>query len=228
MGETMTAKTALGYMDYAKVLSSKMKSQATIAPVGRAMQWAKGQHGSVFKRLFQGDASQHPTQDGAYLVACVFFASIWNKSPEGLSYAPPGVKDKSTLQSIAAHAVVDHGLPLTTARYDHEIDGRVSWSDSFTARALQAMLNAQGYTCHADGILGKETIQRLKEFLAVVADDRGSAGAASGSLDRPTVEGLQRYLTNQSFAPANGIDGQFDSTTIKALQKFLAGLPEQR
>lgn len=119
--ETMTAKTAMGYMDYADILSGSMPSQPNIASVGRAMQWAKGQYKNIFDGLFQGDASQHPTQNGAYLIACVFFASIWNESPVGLAYAPPRVSDKQTIQSIAAHAVFDHGLPVTRARLTEQL-----------------------------------------------------------------------------------------------------------
>merc|ERR1719215_15179 len=159
----MNAKTTRGYMDYSKVLSSKMNSKPVLAVVGRAMQWAKGRYGKkLFDGLFQGDPWMHPTQAGAYLIGCVFFASIWNKSPEGLAYAPPGLEDKLTLQKIAAHAVFDQGLPLTTSKYTGGIDGRIAWSKSDTATALQAMLNMQGFSCEVDAILGKHTIQRLQ------------------------------------------------------------------
>ncbi len=52
----------------------------------------------------------HPGLKGTYLTSCVIFASIWNKSPIGLSYVPAGISeaDKLFLQTIAWTTVCDY------------------------------------------------------------------------------------------------------------------------
>lgn len=55
--------------------------QAPVAPVGLA--WEKMLEQKVKIKLHQKDRS-HPTQEGTYLAACVFFAKIHRTSPEGL------------------------------------------------------------------------------------------------------------------------------------------------
>lgn len=54
---------------------------ATLAPVGSAFAASDG----FRSRFYQQDES-HPTPLGTYLAACVFFATLQNKSPEGLPY----------------------------------------------------------------------------------------------------------------------------------------------
>lgn len=57
--------------------------RAVIAPVGYA--WAALVRNHDGSRLWQSDGS-HPTVAGTYLAASVFYASIFEKSPEGLRY----------------------------------------------------------------------------------------------------------------------------------------------
>ena len=49
----------------------------------------------------------HPTMQGTYLAACVFYATLFRQSPLGLSFddglAPDIVR---TLQTLAAHVVL--------------------------------------------------------------------------------------------------------------------------
>jgi hypothetical protein len=83
-------------------LSEELKSQ--IAPVGNA--WAMALQADQRLVLHQPDA-KHPQATGTYLAACVFYATIYGKSPEGL----PGSIGKLTnsearpLQVIAWKAV---------------------------------------------------------------------------------------------------------------------------
>jgi hypothetical protein len=56
--------------------------------------------------LFTSDGS-HPTLAGSYLAACTFYATIFDKSPEGISYtAGLSALDAAYLQQIAAYTVL--------------------------------------------------------------------------------------------------------------------------
>jgi len=63
--------------------------------------------GSLFSRLFMPD-DYHPSLLGTYLAACVFFAVITGRSPEGNAYLP-GEADANTT----------HQVPLTPAEAAH-------------------------------------------------------------------------------------------------------------
>ncbi len=75
-----------------------------LANVGGAFLRAKHQKNVPFKHrdLYDRDGS-HPSLLGSYLAASVFFATLFNSSPEGLSY-PQGLNEKTakSLQAIAA------------------------------------------------------------------------------------------------------------------------------
>lgn len=64
------------YFDVAKEL------HAQVAPVGMAWKKALAQNPKL--DLYQADKS-HPTPQGSYLAACVFYATLFNKSPVGLA-----------------------------------------------------------------------------------------------------------------------------------------------
>jgi prepilin-type N-terminal cleavage/methylation domain-containing protein len=66
------------------VFSIARQLQCEVAPVGVAWLQALTQNPSL--KLYQAD-QQHPTSMGAYLSACVFYSTLFNKSAEGL----PGV-----------------------------------------------------------------------------------------------------------------------------------------
>jgi hypothetical protein len=57
--------------------------------------------------LWQSDQS-HPSQAGTYLAACVFYATLFDQSPVGLSYHG-GLSDGDAhaLQSAAGSSVLD-------------------------------------------------------------------------------------------------------------------------
>jgi hypothetical protein len=77
---------------------------APVAPVGSAWRSAATWHPEL--NLWQGDDS-HPDKDGTYLAACVFYAVIFDESPEGLTYYAEVSEDTaSTLQTIAANTVL--------------------------------------------------------------------------------------------------------------------------
>jgi len=75
-----------------------------IAPVGDGWQLAMRQNPQLV--LWQEDGS-HPTEQGSYLSACVFYAAIFNQSPEGLSFhANLQGEIPALLQKIAAETVL--------------------------------------------------------------------------------------------------------------------------
>jgi len=93
----MHAQLSAGYVGIAQELS------VPVAPVGTA--WLKAMTRPNPMDLWQADGS-HPTEQGTYLAACVFYASIFNQTPQGLGYwAGLDRATAQTLQSLAAETV---------------------------------------------------------------------------------------------------------------------------
>jgi hypothetical protein len=76
-----------------------------VAPVGYTWYHVHLDHPDI--GLWQGDGS-HPTAAGTYLAACVFYASIFRQSPDGLRFHG-GVADSQAqiLQGEAGRRVLD-------------------------------------------------------------------------------------------------------------------------
>ena len=95
----MQKQLATGYLTIADELG------VPVAPVGSAWEQVRQQSPAI--DLWQSDGS-HPTVDGTYLAACVFYAAIFNESPQGLSYTAQIPADTAkALQSIAASVVLN-------------------------------------------------------------------------------------------------------------------------
>lgn len=88
------AAISKAYLD----LSAELKSQ--VAPVGNA--WEAALKADKKLALHTGD-KKHPTATGTYLAACVFYATIYGKSPEGLPGSIGKMTDEEArpLQAIA-------------------------------------------------------------------------------------------------------------------------------
>lgn len=78
--------------------------KADVAPVG--VVWQRALQADDKLVLHVADKS-HPNLAGSYLAACVFYAAIYNKSPEGLPGKLGGLSDEAArkLQTIAWRAV---------------------------------------------------------------------------------------------------------------------------
>ena len=103
--ESMQAQIDNGYIVVAEALG------APVAPVGYAWQAVRYQYPQI--NLWQDDGS-HPTPEGTYLAACVFYADIFRQSPEGLSYQANLSTDVAhALQKVAADTVFNGqwGIP---------------------------------------------------------------------------------------------------------------------
>ena len=104
---SMQARLEAGTLQVAQNL------QAGVVPVGAAWALLHGQDPRL--DLWQSDGS-HPTVQGTYLAACVFYAAIFQSSPVGLSYGD-GLSGGQArlLQQAAADAVLadpgSWGLP---------------------------------------------------------------------------------------------------------------------
>jgi hypothetical protein len=97
--EDMQWQIGRGYIGIADELD------ALIAPVG--VTWLTASSLDPSLNLWQEDNS-HPTEQGTYLAACVFYAVIFRQSPEGLTYYG-GVPEETAqfLQTIAAQEVLN-------------------------------------------------------------------------------------------------------------------------
>ena len=110
--EAMQTALVTGYMGIANELNT------TVAPVGIAWREVRRQHPEM--ELYIDDGS-HPNVRGSYLAACVFYAVVFQQSPEGLSYdAKLPEEEAAILQRIAAETVLPdlarwHVAPVVSA-----------------------------------------------------------------------------------------------------------------
>jgi len=86
-----------GYMDIAKELSIE------VSPVGVAWQTVHEKRPSL--ELWAGDGI-HPNLAGSYLAACVFYAVIYGKSPEALSFTAGLPADTAVFLQVTASETV--------------------------------------------------------------------------------------------------------------------------
>lgn len=97
--EGMQGRLRSSYMEMADL------NDGWVAPVGSA--WWRSRILDPNLDLYTGDGS-HPSYPGSYLAACVFYATLFQKSPEGLPFY--GNLDSTTatyFQTIAATVVFD-------------------------------------------------------------------------------------------------------------------------
>ena len=97
--DDMQAHICSGYTDIARELGVK------VAPVGIA--WQNGIEKDPQLNLWHMDGA-HPSREGSYLSACVFYAIIFQQSPEGLTYTG-GLSEEVAhfLQIVAAETVLE-------------------------------------------------------------------------------------------------------------------------
>jgi hypothetical protein len=97
--ESMQEQIDQGYELIARELD------VSLVPVGYAWQSARTQDPDL--DLWQADGS-HPSQEGTYLAACVFYATLFQESPVGLSYRADLSEDMATrLQTVAFDTVLN-------------------------------------------------------------------------------------------------------------------------
>lgn len=97
--EKMNSRLRSAYLKMGEV------NQAVIAPIGAA--WSISWNQNQTLDLWSADNS-HPSIAGTYLNACVFYSTLWHRSPVGLTYTG-GLNQAEALflQQIAAQVVLD-------------------------------------------------------------------------------------------------------------------------
>lgn len=86
-------------------LEMAQNNHASVAPVGAAWKVIVDSFPSI--NLYVADES-HPSVAGSYLQACVFYASIFHRSPWGCTYLGGlSATDAATLQRVAHRVVLD-------------------------------------------------------------------------------------------------------------------------
>lgn len=109
-GDKMNAKLFPTYESMQKALSRSYHSvakqcDAVLVPVGDTWAQVRRDNAELGVALYKKDGS-HPSAKGAYLAACVFYATIYEKSPESVSY-------KGGLSDEDAKAILE-GVRRTT------------------------------------------------------------------------------------------------------------------
>lgn len=106
-------------------------NEATVAPVGLAWKQAMDFDPDSLINLYSMDNS-HPSPAGSYLTACVMYATMFHRSPEGSSYIGTIPENQASyLQQIAFDVVF--GNEYSFLFYDpyFEINFDLSWLDWF-------------------------------------------------------------------------------------------------
>jgi hypothetical protein len=90
-------------------------NQAIVSPVGQAFKYSRDADSTI--NLYSSDNS-HPSAAGTYLAACVFYQTLFQSSPVGLSYtAGLNTATASFLQNIAHQTVTDSLLVWHIGEY---------------------------------------------------------------------------------------------------------------
>ena len=89
-GDKMNIKRFPDYKSMQKELSKNYTSvakrcDATLAPVGDTWAQVMKVDPNLGKALYVGDGS-HPSERGAYLASCVFYAALFSKNPANIKY----------------------------------------------------------------------------------------------------------------------------------------------
>lgn len=80
-------------------------NSASVSPVGAAWKYTRDNYPTI--NLYSADES-HPSIEGSYLAACVFYSSMFRKSPEGATFnAGLSTATATTLQEVAKLVVID-------------------------------------------------------------------------------------------------------------------------
>lgn len=110
-------------------------NNATTSPVGVA--WATVRDSFPSIELYAADES-HPSIYGSYLAACVFYVTIYQKSPIGSTYIPAAISltDALNLQTVASYTVLDSlplwriGANLPIANFNYSGGGTINFTNT--------------------------------------------------------------------------------------------------
>jgi PKD repeat protein len=107
----MNDRLRAGYMRFMEA------SEASVAPVGIAWKYVRDTYPAI--NLYSSDGS-HPSLEGSYLAACVFYASIYRESPVNASFYSTVLPATAQLLQQAAALVVLDSLSTWKLRANNE------------------------------------------------------------------------------------------------------------
>jgi hypothetical protein len=107
----MNDRLRAGYMRFMEA------SEASVAPVGIAWRYVRDTYPAI--NLYSSDGS-HPSLEGSYLAACVFYASIYRESPVNASFYSTVLPATAQLLQQAAALVVLDSLSTWKLRANNE------------------------------------------------------------------------------------------------------------
>jgi len=117
-------------------------ANASVSPVGVAWKYIRDNYPNI--NLYQQDGS-HPSLEGSYLAACVFYTSLFHQASTGSTYNPGIDQNTATiLQQVGSAIVLDSLNTWKLIHTDSTLQANASYSSipgaslqSFTASANQ-------------------------------------------------------------------------------------------
>ncbi|MBP6091294.1 MAG: PKD domain-containing protein [Crocinitomicaceae bacterium] len=122
----MNDRLRAGYMRFMEA------SEASVAPVGVAWQYVRDTYPAI--NLYSSDGS-HPSLEGSYLAACVFYASIYRETPVNATYFSSVLPSTAAILQNAAALVVLDSLSTWKLRANNET-ALALFSLSLTANSI--------------------------------------------------------------------------------------------
>jgi PKD repeat protein len=175
-------------------------ANASVAAAGPAWKYVRDNHPSI--NLFSTDGS-HPSFAGTYLNACVFYSSLYHKSPEGANYI--GSLDQATaqtLQQVAKMTVLDSLSTWKLTHPDSLANVSVSYQINQAPSTYQFSSNASLITNYnwnfGDGVTSTEA-NPLHAFTANGTYTVQLIGEGPCGIDTSTVQIIVNIANNQEL-----------------------------
>ena len=176
-------------------------ANASVAAAGPAWKYVRDNHPTI--NLFSTDGS-HPSFAGTYLNACVFYSSLYHKSPEGASYI--GSLDLATaqiLQQVAKMTVLDSLSTWKLTHPDSLADVSVSYQLNQTTATYQFSSNASLITNYnwnfGDGVTSTE-VNPIHTFTANGSYTVQLIGEGPCGIDTSTVQIIVSIANNEELS----------------------------
>jgi PKD repeat protein len=175
-------------------------ANASVAAAGPAWKYVRDNHPSI--NLFSTDGS-HPSFAGTYLNACVFYSSLYHKSPEGANFI--GSLDQATaqtLQQVAKMTVLDSLSTWKLTHPDSLANVSVSYQINQAPATYQFSSNASIITNYnwnfGDGVTSTEA-NPLHTFTANGTYTVQLIGEGPCGIDTSTVQIIVNIANNQEL-----------------------------
>ncbi len=178
-------------------------NHASCSPVGVAWKHIRDNYPSI--GLYQTDQS-HPTIFGTYLAACVFYASVFHKSPIGASF-PTGITsgDAFILQSIGGATVLDSlalwqgGGDIPNASFTNSVNGNIVQFNNQSANSTNYSWNF-GDGNNSTQINPSETYPSLGQFvISLTASNNCKSFLAFDTIQVNYLTGISSLAQNNSI-----------------------------